>query len=352
MRRILAGCGRITLSLATLVLIALAGVVAHAQEKPFSQKSLVDTLRTNAFSTRDLVRQVKARGVDFQLTPEIEQGILKAGAYPDVVDAVRANYRASAAAGSTGASAPSNAPLSQSDVISMLRGGQSAEAIEKTVEARGVDFTVTPEIGNDIVSAGGTRSLVGTISTSVKHIGPTYSDYLDLTGSALTEKQYAKAAELLELAIKLDPARPAAYQYLGFIQFYIFKDVKGRNRDADRAAGEQNMRAAIERGGEAGFVVLHLHTTVFTACGGIFYVRKGSVAYEPVMVFVKSKDDSFDVPGYEVRDYGAGKLFAAGTFHLTVPRNGGELKVYSFKMNEGYSGKDTKLVVRFVEDYR
>src|SRR5579885_312445 len=101
----------------TLLLCAFASA-ARAQQQPaprapITRDTLVSMLRSLTPERRDaglstLAAAIRDSGVDFEVTPSVEQELLSAGATPELVAVARANYRASAAssqsAGSQGAS--------------------------------------------------------------------------------------------------------------------------------------------------------------------------------------------------------------------------------------------------------
>jgi len=60
---------------------------------PIKKTGLIEALGTGGLSASELARIIGERGVDFRLTYDNEQDLLKAGASPDVLDAVRKHYR-------------------------------------------------------------------------------------------------------------------------------------------------------------------------------------------------------------------------------------------------------------------
>lgn len=100
-------------SAAGLILaLALTTVCLPAQNaahKPITRNGLVEALKLGGLSPEELISFVQKRGVDFQLTPAIEQEMRTAGATPELVQAVKANYR-DPAAPQPGASAPAPPP--------------------------------------------------------------------------------------------------------------------------------------------------------------------------------------------------------------------------------------------------
>ena len=64
-----------------------------ALKRPLTLTVLVKALEINGLSTAELVEQIELRGVNFELTPDIEQELRRAGAQDAVIAAVRRNYR-------------------------------------------------------------------------------------------------------------------------------------------------------------------------------------------------------------------------------------------------------------------
>src|SRR5215212_9470889 len=84
----------IAVSSLLLVGLLVAPPRSDAQvKKPISKDGLVKAIQLNGLSTRELVQQIQSRGVEFQMTPQIETELRGIGARPEVVDAARASYR-------------------------------------------------------------------------------------------------------------------------------------------------------------------------------------------------------------------------------------------------------------------
>ena len=91
---------RVVLPLIVLALLQLnqsgkssAQVKKPGSKPPITQSGLLDALRIGGLSPKALVQEIRARGVGFELTPQVEAQLRDAGAKPAVIDAVRANYR-------------------------------------------------------------------------------------------------------------------------------------------------------------------------------------------------------------------------------------------------------------------
>jgi hypothetical protein len=83
-----------------VALALLAAGTASAQTgqiqaaKPISRDGLVKALRINGLSTADLVQQITQRGIDFEMTPDVEAELRQAGAQPEIIKVVvRASTR-------------------------------------------------------------------------------------------------------------------------------------------------------------------------------------------------------------------------------------------------------------------
>ena len=61
--------------------------------KPITEATLVGALGLHKFTTRDLVTKIRERGVDFQVTDEVEEQLKNAGASGGVIQACEENYR-------------------------------------------------------------------------------------------------------------------------------------------------------------------------------------------------------------------------------------------------------------------
>jgi hypothetical protein len=79
---------------ATLLLLQPQLLFAQtAATSPIKRDSLLEVVRRNLLSTRELIQRVEQRGVAFQMTSEDEAQFRQVGARPELLVAVRANYR-------------------------------------------------------------------------------------------------------------------------------------------------------------------------------------------------------------------------------------------------------------------
>lgn len=84
-------------SAAILLLYTPTGLFAQESPKPITEKGLVTALTIGGLSSQEFVDIIDRRGVDFGLTPEVEQQLRSAGATDAIVDAVRTHSRQASA---------------------------------------------------------------------------------------------------------------------------------------------------------------------------------------------------------------------------------------------------------------
>jgi len=293
-----------------LLLLTLGGTsFAQYTGNVVRKEKLVNTLRSKQLQTREIVNTINTRGVDFKLTADIEKELTAAGARPEVISAVRDNYRQAEKAASpdpapvktTAATTKkiSGEPLAKDAIVTLLENGVADAQVRKNVEARGVNFKPNAQINNEIRQAGGSVALVNLIAGSYidsnQNSGATSSaasnaaatgdagkkssgsdDYEALIDKAVAQydvsKDAAGAITSLQQAVKLNPNNARGYQLLGFTYLY------GQQNFVE---AEKNMREAITRGGSAVFRVFHDHDGLFTeSCQGSLFVAKDVVRFE------------------------------------------------------------------------
>lgn len=327
-----------------LITAAVPGGVTRAfdSKKPISKNGLMEAVKLNGLTTEELIERVEERGVNFQLSADDEREFSQAGARPELIDAIRKNYRPErtepvkpvhpGGGQPERFNVPPGGPLSQNEIITMLQSGVASARVEQFVEVRGVSFRLTPVITNEIKRAGGNSSLIGVIAersmaesssppprpVHPEPSGPDYDQLTEQATTAMTQRNFVYAQQLLNQAIKLEPNRPAAYALYEYAQLY-----GGGNIElAERAA-----RAAIERGGNAVFRVYHDHSGNFNSyCTGSFFISKRGVTFKAddgVHTFeaLRPSIKEAKLNGFVGSQYGA--------FHLKVAEAGGT-KNYNF----------------------
>jgi tetratricopeptide (TPR) repeat protein len=281
---------------AVVLVAAAAAATGFAQYKgtPATKDGLIKALRSHQFQTRDFVNLIQNNGVDFVMTPAIEQELVAAGARPQMIAAVKSNYRAQAVEKATGTNKTGNnrkpsktgTPLSKDAIIALLENGVADLKIRSDVEARGVNFKATAKDKTDVRNAGGSIALATLVEHS--YLDPNesaagandvasggsnkYNSLIDLAIQQYdVQKNSAAAIETLKQAIALDPAQPRAYQQTGFAYLYGQKNFK---------EAENYMKQAIDHGGSAVFRVTHDHGMVGANCEGSLFIARDTVRYE------------------------------------------------------------------------
>src|SRR5437763_4752434 len=146
----------LALSLCLLASVALAqqpmGNPPAQSRAPFTKENVVAFLRTLAPERRDagvtmLAAAIRDSGVDFEVTPAVEQELRDAGATPELVAAARANYRPTGASSQSAASstarggAPGATPTEKD--AAMLDNPPVVTKHEIRIGARSLRYTVT-----------------------------------------------------------------------------------------------------------------------------------------------------------------------------------------------------------------
>jgi hypothetical protein len=364
---------RVILAAAATILFALfammtASVVELQAKQPYDKDKLLRVVQLNALPTSEVVQAIQQRGVDFRMTSDVESEFRGAGARPEVVDAIRGNYRAGA--GSPPSSNPPNnppnnprpssnvpagPPLAKNEIITLLQSGVPTTKVEQFVEVRGVSFSITPQIAREIKEAGGNNALIGAITAKASEPppsqpGPSHPtgrpvpagpDYDDLTDKALAAMQASNtnsAVRLLQQAIALDSSKPQAYGLLGFAQLYGNHDI---------LAAERSMRAAIEHGGGAPFRVYHDHDKLFNSfCQGSLFVSKSGVTFR-----ADDGNHTFEASRADIKEAKINGFVGAqyGAYHLKVGAGKGE--TYNFAPHNRQKSEAT-LVISLIQSYQ
>ena len=334
----------LVMAMACVFVFAATGAALMQSKKPITRNGLLEAVKLNGLTTQELIEQVERRGVNFRLTPADEAEFRQAGARPELLAAVRKHYRgAPEESASSGTMSPETTepsrsntrppvgrPLSKTEIVTLLQRRMPPARVEQLVEVRGVDFTLTPEITQEITRAGGNRSLLGAISekyvspsrpvnpqpsnTQPPRIarqpvdaGPDYDDLTEQATSAIRANNPGYAVRLCQQAIRMDAQRPTAYQLLGFTELYGNRNI---------AAAEQSYRAALERGGAAVFRAYHAHDKLFSQyCLGSVFVGRSGVAFRG-----DNGQHSFEVPDTQIKEVALNNFVGVqyGAFHIKL----------------------------------
>ena len=342
--------------------------VAQLQTKnPYEMEKLLRVVQLNALPTTEVVQAIQQRGVDFQVTSDVESQFRAAGARPEVIGAMRENYRAPSKApvvrnpttttspSKPSAGVPAGAPLSKAEIITLLQSGAPSTRVEQFVEARGVSFSITPQIAREIKDAGGNNSLIGAITAKASEApapshsrqaapdvpaAPDYDDQRDRADAAMQANNSRGAIGFLQQAVNIDPAKPQAYGLLGFAQLYGTSDI---------LAAERSMRAAIERGGGAPFRVYHDHDGFFnTFCQGSLFVSKATVTFKGDDGKHTFGANRADIKETKINGF-VGAQF--GAFHLKVAIGAGKPETFNFAPATRQKA-ESNLIINLINSYR
>jgi hypothetical protein len=346
-----------------IVLSGASNLIFAQSAHPIKKKALLDVLRTNVVPTARLVQEVQRRGVDFKMTAADENEIRLAGGRPELIEAVRVNYRPSTTVATKSGSSskstsnvPPGPPLAKNEVITMLQSGVATTRVEQFVTARGVNFKMTPQIAKEIKAAGGNNALIGAItqmasgkaptpitttaSASTKSAAPTYDDLTDQAVEANKIKDADSAIRLLQQAISMDPSQPMAYQLLGFVQLYSKNNV---------TAAKENMKLAVEKGGAAVFRTFHDHAegTFASYCEGSLFVTKTDVTFK-----ADDGKDTFEAIDQKIKEAKTNRFvgFQYGAFHIKVDLGNGS-KNYNFAPATKQKS-EAKMITELIESYK
>ena len=352
----------------SLCVMMTASVSQLQTKNPYEMEKLLRVVQLNALPTTEVVQAIQQRGVDFQVTSDVESQFRAAGARPEVIGAMRENYRAPSKApvvrnpttttspSKPSAGVPAGAPLSKAEIITLLQSGAPSTRVEQFVEARGVSFSITPQIAREIKDAGGNNSLIGAITAKASETptGPSHSrqpapvvpagpDYDDLTDRAVAAMQANNsrgAIGFLQQAVNIDPAKPQAYGLLGFAQLYGTSDI---------LAAERSMRAAIERGGGAPFRVYHDHDGFFnTFCQGSLFVSKATVTFKGDDGKHTFGANRADIKETKINGF-VGSQF--GAFHLKVVIGAAKPENFNFAPATRQKA-ESNLIINLINSYR
>jgi tetratricopeptide (TPR) repeat protein len=361
---------RVCLSL-IFVITATCFATAQYTGSPVKKDKLVSALRSHQLQTNDIVDAIKTAGVDFQVTPDVEQELVAAGARPQVIAIAKANYRAPAASTTTagtrstnsGPSTPnktfSGKPMTKDAIVTLLENGVADQQVRSNVAARGVDFRPSSGDKSDIIKAGGSQALmnvigvsyiggqnsVGANTTVAANTGSStsgrYNDLIDLAISQYdVQKNSAASIATLKQAIALDPGQPRAYQQVGFAYLYGQKNF-------DEA--ENYMKQAIDRGGSAVFRVFHDHGALMTdTCSGSLFISKSAVRYES-----DNNVHTFETQDASIKNVKVQNSFVSafnarrGAFKLELKTGENDSKNYNFAPLTN-DVKESKMIVRLI----
>lgn len=270
-------------------------------KRPIRKKGLIAALRINGLSTAELVREIERRGVDFPLTDQDEADLIAAGATPEIIAAVRDNYR--------GRRPP--------DGVNHTDGGDTASGDPANSGAEPPDDWKNP----------------GTSSPPE----PDYDAIFDQGLSALRAERFDEALMHFTTLASLQPSDPRPFSMMGMTYLYWKPDL---------AAAESNMRRAVALGGSAIFRVRHDHDGFFVEfCTGSLFISADDVTFradDGKHTFAATRDVITEIKlnNFVGSEYGA--------FHIKVRAERNRTKNYNFapSTNQRY---EAELALRLYE---
>jgi hypothetical protein len=217
-------CNKFLLILVAIGTILLSLTDAKAQKytgPSVTKVRLIKTIQSKQFAVPLIVKQIQISGVDFELTPAVEEELLAASADQQVINAVRDNYRYRGQ--TTG------------------RTGRPPVTPERDITGENYDrlFYQGLETLNSV--------------TSVSQIKSASQSTIDLGNRA----------------IRLIPMRPEAYWLVGGSYLLV----------SDFADAERYGQMAVDRGGNVRFPVIHLNPAPHR---DFLFIGKGFVTVENI----------------------------------------------------------------------
>ncbi len=229
--------------------------------------------------------------------------------------------------GSTGApTGSSSAPTGSSSAPTGASGAPAGPTSYPTAPAGATGSQATNSAGSTAGPPGGGDSIVP--FQDYPQPGPPngrpggntdYNSLLQQAKDAWSSRNFAAVQQLLTRAIQADPNNPRAYSGLGELYLYIFNNP---------GLAMQNYQAAIARGGEAIFHVMHDHSadSFVTHCQGYLRISANAVRYQPVPQTIHA----FQVSKAQIRE-------ARNNRELALNFKRGRIQFHSFhiRLNDG-----------------
>lgn len=289
---------------AALAVIFFSPTALQAQKKPcvkpVTLARLKTTLQNKTFQTRQIVETINDCGANFQLTPAAESQLIAAGARPQVIEAVRNNYRATVPVSNVGnrtGGGGKSAALTKDGLLKTLRAKNVSNGVLlDRIEKNGVSFETTSAVERELSTAGASPAIITAVKNAYRGGNRASVDENEsASGSSRYENLIEQALEtynrdansnlpinssgrleairILNQAAQMQPNNPIAHQQIGFMTLY--------GTSNGFTASEANFRKAIEFGGSAVFRVYHDHASYFQDfCQGSLYISRDGVRFE------------------------------------------------------------------------
>lgn len=154
-----------------LSVVLAATLTAADSNPPITREAVEETLKSGKASVQQLTHFVKLRGVDFQVSGEVETQLRKVGATPELLLAIKSNFRGSTVlprslAPTSPASSRSQAskPLSKAEVVTLLQVETPGSRILDLAKQRGLGFRITPDVAEELKTAGADSKLLSSLA--------------------------------------------------------------------------------------------------------------------------------------------------------------------------------------------
>ncbi|MEQ1762877.1 MAG: hypothetical protein ABL984_07025 [Pyrinomonadaceae bacterium] len=277
----------------SIVMTILAGLseTSTAQSytgSPVTKDRLVRAVKSRQFAVPILVKLIKSSGVDFELTPAVENELVAARANPQVIDAVGANYRYARSTG--GGTSRGQTPRPPVD-----RKGESYEQMYY----RGVDALTRLRSATNMNQATG----------------------------------YAKSViDIANQAIAAEASRPEAYTLI------CAANIATR----EFSGAERYGQMAIDRGGALAFPVYHLAGQPHIET---LHVGSGFVTVESDQKFFQFNGREISSPRSE-QNYNTGTAYVAA-FSVTT-KKAGRTDVWYFAPGITGTSEEAQLIMNLI----
>ena len=161
--------------LAAIVWLPLGVAAQKYVGSPVTKPRLIGVLRSKSLQTREIVKILNESGADFQMTDSVESELVAAGARPEVLAAVRDNYRS--ASKPINSNIPSNnsannTAVTKAGLLKILKAkSMSNGAILDNIEQNGVAFQTTAADERELAAAGASPAIIAAVKSSYRGAG-------------------------------------------------------------------------------------------------------------------------------------------------------------------------------------
>lgn len=270
-----------------LAIIAFALPAAFGQKytgSPVTKERLIRAVRSKQFAVPILVKQIKLSGVDFELTPAVDGELRAARANPEIITAVRSNYRYAGTRPPTGNARPPRDTAGEQYETLIYEGIDALGQL-----GQGVSPAEVADIGREILGIG-------------------------------------------NRAVRLNSARPEGYRLVG----------SGNLLLRNFAEAERYMQQAVDRGGSVAFPVLHLSGNPHLE---IVHIGKGFMTVESDQKFFQFNTGEAGNPQRQ-QDYAAAGVRLA-TFSVATQK-AGRSDVWYFAAATTGMPAETDMIIRLI----